>query len=63
MEGKAQECDRHGCRESSDKCFLWAVIQRMRLVCQLEGRAKGVCRKGLMGVPRVGVCVSENREV
>lgn len=24
---------------------------------------QGVCRKGLMGVPRVGVCVSENREV
>lgn len=26
-------------------------------------KGKGMCRKGRMGVPRVGVCVSENREV
>lgn len=28
-----------------------------------RGKGKGMCRKGRTGVPRVGVCVSENREV
>lgn len=28
-----------------------------------HGEGKGMCRKGRTGVPRVGVCVSENREV
>lgn len=47
--------------------FLWTEIQRMRLVCHTRREGKGVCSKGRMGVPRVGVrvcvCVSENREV
>lgn len=42
--------------ESSDKCFLWAAIQRMRLVCHTRRKGKGCVQEGSHGRPKGG-CV------